>query len=214
MRARRGFSLVELLVVVAIVGLSAAVAVPSYTELLVDRRVQDDAESIASLLREARARAMSRGSAVLVAFSGGGSSGGAFRVYEAVTTMPDIAPGPNRVPLGSCRTPMNWAPLDATNANLWPLETREFTGARDVSAGLQTVFRNQAAADFDQTFLCFTPTGRVLQSATANFNGVAPLAQSAQFVLRRGSVNHARRVLVTGAGTFRVRSTPTNTGIQ
>jgi hypothetical protein len=53
----------------------------------------------------------------------------------------------------------------------------------------------------------------VLQSTTPNFNAAAPLVVNEQFVLMRTSVPLARRVLVNSAGTFRVRSTPTNAGL-
>jgi type IV fimbrial biogenesis protein FimT len=213
MRTRRGFSLIELMVVVALVGITASLAVPSYSEIFLDRRVQDDANQVAGILREARARAMARGSAVLVAFTGGGAAGGAFRVYESVTTMPGAPAGPNRVPLGTCRAPTVWEPLGAANAGVWMLSENLFTGSRDVNAGLQTVYRNAAGADLNEVYLCFTPGGRVLQSATTNFNAAAPLVANDQFVLRRTRVPLARRVLVNSAGTFRVRSTPTNTGL-
>jgi len=213
MRSRRGFSLIELMVVVTLVGLTAAIAVPSYSELMADRRVQDDALQVASLLREARARAMARGSAVLVAFTNGGSSGGVFNVYESVTSMPGIVSAVNRVPLGTCRAPSRWAPLTAANAKIWAISTADFTGTRDTVTGLQTVYRDQAGTDLNAVYLCFTPTGRVYQSATPSFDAVQPLAASHQFVLRRTSVPLARRVLVTSAGTFRVRSTPLNSGV-
>ncbi len=213
MRSRRAFSLIELMVVVALVGITSAMAVPSFAELMADRRVQTDASQIASLLREARARAMARGSAVLVAFTGGASSGGLFSVYESVTSMPGIVSAVNRVPLGTCRSPSKWLPLTAANANVWALNSMDFTGARDTNAGLQTVYRDQAGVDLAAVYLCFTPTGRVYQSATANFDAAQPLTASHQFVLRRTSVSLARRVLVNSAGTFRVRSTPLNSGV-
>jgi prepilin-type N-terminal cleavage/methylation domain-containing protein len=215
MRTRRGFSLIELMVVVALVGITAAIAVPSYSEIFLDRRVQDDASQIAGILREARARAMARGSAVLVAFTGGVGAGGAFGVYESVTTMPmpGLPAGPNRVPLGTCRAPTAWAPLNASNANVWLLSEHRFTGNRDVNAGLRTTYRTAAGVDLAEVYLCFTPTGRVLQSLTPNFNAAAPLTVNEQFVLARTTVPLARRVLVNSAGTFRVRSTPTNTGL-
>ncbi len=194
------------MVVVALVGITAALAVPSYAELFLDRRVQDDAAQISSLLREARARAMARGSAVLVAFTGGGSVGGTFATYESVTSMPGVVSATNRVPLGTCRSPSRWLPLDATNPNIWLVGVTAFTGHRDQAAGLQIAYPASDGTPSPTAFLCFTPTGRVFHSTTANFDAAMPLTTSDRIVLSRPGMVITRNVLVNSAGTFPVRS--------
>src|SRR6476619_2331488 len=69
----RGFTLIELMVVVILVGIMVMLAVPSMSSARHDRRVYEDASSIAQLVRDARARAMGRGAAVVVQLSNASS---------------------------------------------------------------------------------------------------------------------------------------------
>src|SRR5438094_966029 len=64
--ASRGFTLIEMLSVVAFIGIVVAAAAPSWVELQRDRRADAAGRAIADLYRIARSRALGRGSAVLV----------------------------------------------------------------------------------------------------------------------------------------------------
>ncbi len=60
--------MMELLAVIAMIGILAAAAAPSFTSYLRDRRVVDAGTEITNLIRFARARAMGRGTAVNIQY--------------------------------------------------------------------------------------------------------------------------------------------------
>lgn len=65
-REQRGFTAIEVMVVVAILGLLAALAAPSFTALMERWRVRQAAEDLASTLTYARSEAIRRGGGVVL----------------------------------------------------------------------------------------------------------------------------------------------------
>jgi type IV fimbrial biogenesis protein FimT len=74
MREEKGFTLIEVIVTIAIVSILAAIAVPSYRYVINSSRVSSDMNSLLGSLQYARAEALKRGLAVVVCASGTSTS--------------------------------------------------------------------------------------------------------------------------------------------
>jgi prepilin-type N-terminal cleavage/methylation domain-containing protein len=151
--ARRGFTLVELMVVVIIISVLAVIAIPAITYQMRDRRTAEAAERIATLYRNARLRAMGRGSAVLVSFD---------LTNERVDVREAIRGGSGnacaRLPMSSC-TMTNWAATGAA-AQSQLLETLDLPQRAEYS-GIALSGATQLLE------VCFTPMGRPVQRTVA-----------------------------------------------
>lgn len=90
-----GFSLLELMVVVAIIGIAAALAAPAVSTAMAERRAAEGAIDVVRLARRARAETMAFGRAHLLRFNNSGAAGtqGSLRMFRGRTP--------------SCRT-SNW----------------------------------------------------------------------------------------------------------
>jgi type IV fimbrial biogenesis protein FimT len=83
-RHPRGFTLLEVLAAVLVASLLAAAALPTMHGRVKDRRVQQFAQQIGLLYREARTRAMGRGTSHMIRFSTGANPQGKMDLFEAV----------------------------------------------------------------------------------------------------------------------------------
>lgn len=152
--SQRGFTLVELVVVVIIVGVMAVLAIPTITGQMRSRRTQFVAKEVASLYRNARMRAMGRGSAVLIRFDRSVDAEGRFEVREAVRSA-QANPNCDRLPVSSC-TLTTWLPANPDSMVIGQLTI----AGRSELEGIRTRVRDPGNADQTSMDVCFTPMGR------------------------------------------------------
>ena len=88
---QRGFTLIELMVVVAITAILLAIAAPSFTDLIARRRVEGVATEVNTDLQYARTEAVSRGANVSLFVPSGGTSYCVTTGTDCSTTLKNIA---------------------------------------------------------------------------------------------------------------------------
>ena len=126
-RLTRGLTLLELLVVVGVVSVMAAIVLPGVKSVLTDRKSSQAAIMVKNYLEAARARAIGRNRPVAVVFerlSSRATVSGTRYVSETATTWdpvnpPTLTPDTNFVPYNTCiRLSMAEEPLPITQAVL------------------------------------------------------------------------------------------------
>ena len=156
--------MIELCVVIAIIGILAVMAVPSFDGEVKDRRAYDDAGKILELVRSAKTRAIGRGAATMVLFTAqsGASARGNYRMYEAVDPNPNNI-GANRTPRSTCTnpTPSAWVDGDLRN-NFIDGVTLDNTieGDDNITSQIEYYAPGGALTAPNTLAVCFTPGGR------------------------------------------------------
>jgi type IV fimbrial biogenesis protein FimT len=189
-RRLRGFTLIELMVVVVIIAILATISVPLFVNKMRERRAQQTALQLAGLYREARMRALGRGAAVLVRYNGTN-----WQVHEGVE---GAAAYLARTGKTNCQS----LPTLGCTTNAWDggasRSIASFNPA-DVSSDISAEF-SDGSASLD---LCFTPLGRTFRRATAS-DLWQPLTAVVSIDVQRGSDGLKRTVIVLPNGTARL----------
>ncbi len=190
--AVRGFTLIELMVVVLIITVVAGLAMPSAVVQLRERRVQEAARKIAMLYREARLQAVGRGAAVLLRYEDG-----EFNVLEAVQGPLADCPA---APVPSCNHPWVSEPT---------LSRRSATYAAIASSGdlsaMTLDFKDSAGNALSEFEVCFSPNGRAFsRSVIDDGTPLQPLNQVLTGALRRPGMGRERTVILLPNGTARL----------
>jgi len=84
-RAVAGFTLLEMLIVVSIIAISAALAAPAIGSAMMERRTNEAALDLVRLVRRARSSAVASGRSHVIRFDTPGSAG-RYRVYEGLSS--------------------------------------------------------------------------------------------------------------------------------
>ena len=205
--AQRGFTLIELSVVVILIAVFATMAIPQVTHQLRDRRVHEAAQRIALIYQQARLHAMGHGGAILVRYETTGSGHGTFTTIEHLvgsSSSKDCA----LTPKSSCSSD-NWAaPGDTQNRVIETIDVGSEPGLADVYAHLIPETASAADSTMD---LCYTPLGRSFNRYAAT-GAFTPMAGVPQFQIFRGSdmttplpTARVRNVIVLPTGVARLQ---------
>ncbi|CAN5209671.1 hypothetical protein BH09MYX1_BH09MYX1_12400 [soil metagenome] len=223
-RRSRGFTLIEIAVVITIIGIFAALAMPSLGDSRYDRIAYDDTSNVMELIRVARTRALGRGAAVMVTLSTTNTIG-RFRMYEAVDPNPNGgAATDGRMPRSTCMNPTAdaWKEGDTRNAFIDGVDMNgpaEIDG--NVNARILTFASDGTPSVIQAAAICFNPSGRAyiyFGSGSPTFSPAAPflgtiaidvvrLLPGTSGISAANQKGIARRVLIPSSGNTRLVST-------
>jgi len=177
----RGFTLIEIMVVIVIITLLASIALPSIAARLRSERARSVTEGVAGLFRGARLNALGRGAATVVRFEGG-----QLTVLEAISGPTcDIAavPGCTTIPVSSCTDIVNrFATANQTSQEIGNVDA---TNAGDLTVAMGYRLLGGTLSSDSAVDICFSPMGRAFVRTGASSSALdavpfQPLTTSAQ----------------------------------
>jgi prepilin-type N-terminal cleavage/methylation domain-containing protein len=196
-RARGGFTLVEIMAVVALISITAALSTPSFLGMLENRRVQKDALALLATLQDARTRAVGRGGAVRVGLDVDATTGGDL---VRVTEVYDDLNSDTKIDVPSYWCGGTTAPRLVSMAPIGDFSRR-------------TAFQMDVGGDrVSQLSLCFTPRGSAFvldtTSTPARWRALSAAIHIAVLPLDpQGAIveeRRSRRILISPTGDARM----------
>jgi len=152
-----GFTAIELLVVVAIIAVLAALAGPSFTLLIERWRVRDTAEALTSSLYLARSEAIKRGGGVTIDATGGWNTGWKLtHTQNGVSTDIKVNAAPSRVSISHS------SGKTALYVDRWGMLTESSGGAATAMSFLLYP-AGKSQTDNAAIRLCASMGGRIVQ---------------------------------------------------
>jgi type II secretory pathway pseudopilin PulG len=216
------------MVVVVIIGVLAAIAMPTMIESRRDQRAYEDASSILELVRSGRTRAIGRGTATMVSFDVTNAGRGIYRMYEGVNPNPGGV-GPNMSPRVSCASTIAnaWDPnppnsqiaVNPNGLNLF-IDGMDMNGTPQADANIYSKIITYGLAIPGQNGgppcagtcnpghvdICFTPAGRPFISVDVNpptFSPATPFVGLVEIAVARLLNNQTNVVPANAKGALR-----------
>jgi prepilin-type N-terminal cleavage/methylation domain-containing protein len=165
-RASRGFTLIELMTVVVIIGITAALTMPVTTEQMRQRRARDLAQQVSRIYNTARMRAMGRGTSVLVKYD----EATGFLMFESIEG--NAAATARNAPLCAAQPGLGCLGNDWGNAPLGSPTTRLVQTLAPTNNLKLVAYAQDGVTTRPKMDVCFSPLGRTFLS----FDGLAPTA--------------------------------------
>lgn len=180
------------MVVVVIITILAAAAVPVFVNRMRERRVQQAAGEIAALYRAARSRALGRGAAVLVRYD----DDAGFQVLESIEGASGLA-ARGRTTETECSS----LPARSCLRSDWTGDNVRSVGALHGTGYAMTATFD--SAETETLDVCFTPSGRSFVRLDSDDTLLA-LTTPIQFRLKSDTTGRNRDVVVLPNGTARL----------
>lgn len=199
---RQAFTLVEVMVIVLVVGITSALSIPTIHGVMAERLARDASSELVLLARRARAEAAAYGRAHVLRWNSGAN--GTFNVYRGRASSCNAQTNDWAALIAASNCTRGAAPgfcVDRVEAGDYYLGSLAVRGSTDV-----LITEGGGIANLD---LCFEPNGRVLWRTVlaGRFSDQNTVGGGFQFVFQRredgAPMGVARRVAVPLGGNAR-----------
>lgn len=155
---QHGFSIIELMVVVSIVAILAALAAPSFTPLIERWRVRSVAEDLTATIYYARSEAIQRGGGITIDATGGWEQGWKVtHTREGITTDLKVSTAPGKVNMSQSSS------KDKLYVDRWGMLS-DAIGGTPAAMDILLYPASKSATDGSAIRLCISGGGRIAQS--------------------------------------------------